>query len=139
MVTNPKIKGFNPLRWDCKRYGCFNVKRRPKIQAFAECFPRGINFGDVDGMVELAGAFCLLEWKGDGGTIKTGQRLSYIKFTQFHGNIVFLVNGDAETMEVKDYSIFWKGKQGRLIAGNLWDVKQRMRDWAKWMETDAWK
>lgn len=133
MATNPE--GFNPLRWECEKDGCFNIKRRPKIQAFAGCFPRGINFGDVDGLVELAGAFCLLEWKGRGGSVKTGQRMSYIKFTLSHGNIVFVVSGDAETMEVTDYSIFWRGKQGVKIVGNLRDVKKRISAWAKWVET----
>lgn len=47
--------GYNPLRWDCERRGCFNLKRRPKIEVFAECFPGRINFGDVDGIVEIGG------------------------------------------------------------------------------------
>ena len=67
-----KPLGFNPMRWDCDTDGCFNVKRRPKIEMFADCFPRRINFGDVDGLVEIGGRFCLLEWKGQGGALRRG-------------------------------------------------------------------
>ena len=49
--------GYNPMRWDCEKSGCFNVKCRPKIEVFAECFPGRINFGDMDGRVELGGYF----------------------------------------------------------------------------------
>ena len=34
-----RADGYNPLRWDCERQGCFNLKRRPKIEVFADCFP----------------------------------------------------------------------------------------------------
>src|SRR6185312_11715137 len=97
--------GFNPMRWNCAADGCFNVKRRPKIELFTDCFPRRINFGDVDGLVELNGSFCLLEWKGKGGSVRRGQELSYIQFTKIPNNIVFIVDGDAETMNVNRYQI----------------------------------
>ena len=132
------MAGENPMRWNCERDGCFNLKRRPKIEVFAECFPRRINFGDIDGMVELSGAFCLLEWKGDGGALRTGQRLSYIQFTRSHGNIVFVVHGNAETMAVDGYYIFWQGQQEPFVAATLTDVKERIRKWAHWIETEAW-
>lgn len=124
--------GYNKLRWDCDKDGCFNTKRRPKIEEFAVCFPRTINFGDVDGLVELSGKFCLLEWKGDGGSVKTGQRISYETFTRIEGNIVFVVNGDAETMEVRSYSLFWKGRHYPTIQADLSATQQRIKQWADW-------
>lgn len=130
---------FNTMRYDCKKDGCFNIKRRPKIEVFSECFPRNISMGDIDAIVELNGALCIVEWKGDGGQLHTAQKIMHTRITQHHGNIVFVVHGNAETMEVESYFIFWRGKQGKPVAGSLFDVKQRMRDWAKWMETDAWK
>jgi len=130
------MTGFNPMRWNCEADGCFNIKRRPKIEAFAECFPRRINFGDVDGLVELSGCFCLLEWKGDGGSVKAGQRRSYIEFTRTGGNIVFVVNGDAETMAVRDYSIFWNGKQRPAVVGDLDAVKARIKKWVAWVQSE---
>ncbi len=126
--------GFNPMRWDCDRDGCFNKKRRPKIEVFADCFPRRINFGDVDGLVELCGAFCLLEWKGAGGSVGRGQELSYIAFTRSPGNIVFVVEGDAETMIVRRYCIFWKGKKQGWITASLEDVKIRIRGWGEYVQ-----
>lgn len=130
--------GFNPMRWDCDKGGpgksCFNKLRRPKIEMFAECFPRRINFGDVDGLVELNGRFCLLEWKGDGGSLRTGQRLTYEAFTAVSGNIVFVVQGDAVDMLVERYCLFWQGRQLAWQVADLSVVKARLRSWAEWVQ-----
>lgn len=131
-MTN--VAGFNPMRWNCQTSGCFNLKRRPKIEVFADCFPRRINFGDVDGLVEIGGMFCLLEWKGDGGSVRTGQRLSYLAFTREAGNVVFVVNGNAETMAVDGYSTFWGGRQLPLVNADLDALKARIRWWAEWVQ-----
>lgn len=131
------MNGFNPMRWQCERDGCFNTKRRPKIEAFADCFPRRINFGDVDGLVELSSAFCLLEWKGAGGAVRAGQERSYVEFTRTPGNIVFVVNGDAETMKVEGYCLFWNGKRRPFVQASLDDVKERMRGWVRWVDSQA--
>jgi len=128
------VEGHNPMRWECGKDGCFNVKRRPKIEVFAECFPRRINFGDVDGLVELNGFFCLLEWKGDGGSIKTGQRISFEAFTRRMGNVVFVVEGDAETMHVDNCAKFWDGKFYPFQPASLPDVVSRIRAWADFIE-----
>lgn len=120
------------MRWDCNADGCFNEKRRPKIEVFAECFPRRINFGDVDGLVELNGYFCMLEWKGDGGSVKVGQRITYEKFTQTLGNVVFVVSGDAETMDVVNYRLFWLGKGGVPVPCDLSELKARLTKWVEW-------
>lgn len=121
--------GFNPMRWKCDRDGCFNVKRRPKIEQFAGCFPRRINFGDVDGIVELNGSFCMLEWKGKGGSVGVGQRITYEAFTRTPPNVVFVVEGDAETMEVQRFCLFWDGKQQPWIEGDIEAVKARISAW----------
>lgn len=127
-------EGYNPLRWDCEKSGCFNQKRRPKIELFADCFPRRINFGDVDGLVELNGFFCLLEWKGMGGKVGTGQRISYEKFTLMPGNTVFVVEGDAETMDINRYQLFWEGKSHKWVEADLAGLKDRLRRWVNFAE-----
>ena len=33
-----KVYGYNPLRWDCEKSGCFNIKCRPKLEQFAGVF-----------------------------------------------------------------------------------------------------
>ena len=128
--------GFNPMRWKCDINGCFNIKRRPKIEVFADCFPRKINFGDVDGLVELNGWFCLLEWKGDGGELRQGQRRSYIEFTNEArpGNIVLVVKGNPETMVVENYSYFWAGNHFPTITADINALKKRIRWWVDWTE-----
>ena len=127
--------GFNPLRWRCTKDGCFNILRRPKIEVFADCFPRRINFGDLDGIVELNGRFCILEWKGSGGTIAVGQKRLFARFTSVIGNVVFVVCGDAETMTITGYSFFWAGVQHPFIKSGLDGLKERVRKWACLAET----
>ncbi len=128
----PIPSGYNPVRWNCQSDGCFNIKRRPKIELFADCFPRKINFGDIDGAVELGGFFCLLEWKGQGGRLRTAQELMFKRLSSTLGNYVICVEGDAQTMDVKRYCEFWHGKQGKWKEARLEDVKVRLRRWAIW-------
>ena len=49
------------MRWDCSASGCFNVKRRPKVEQFADALPGRVSFGDVDGIVEINGWFLMIE------------------------------------------------------------------------------
>jgi hypothetical protein len=124
------------LRWVCSRDGCFNEVLRPRLQVFADCFARGANFGDVDGLVELNGAFALLEWKNAGGVVKLGQLRAHLKFTRRHtGNVVFLVGGDARTMQVRNFAIVWQGRAFATQQADLNELKQRIRAWAEWAES----
>jgi len=91
--------GYNPLRWDCQKRGCFNLKRRPKIEIFAECFPGRINFGDVDGIVEINGNALLLTRNKNG---RLGERLD--------------VDRDAEVLEAFDEA------SGLRLLGSLVEV-----------------
>jgi hypothetical protein len=135
-ATRDGLAPNNGLRWNCRVRGCFNENCRPKLEVFAGCFPRKINFGDVDGIVELNGRFLLLEWKGPGGTVKLAQLRSYLAFTrQSDGNVVFVVGGAADTMRVSDFAIVWQGKFFPSTPGNLDDLKQRLRAWAAWAES----
>jgi hypothetical protein len=123
--------GFNPMRWDCEKQGCFNLKRRPKIEVFADCFPRRINFGDVDGLVELNSKALLLEWKSIKGTLPKGQEIAFKNLTT-EGNITTLcVVGDAETMECTHYGFFWQGKWHKYRPTSLEDVKEFLKRWVK--------
>lgn len=128
------INGFNPLRHDCSQSGCFNKVRRPKIEQFCDCFGGDNNFGDIDGMVEKKGRICILEWKGPGGSLAAGQIIAYEHITlspdgKPNGNIVFVVDGNPQTMEVIRYSIFYGGKQFEWVESDLSGVKARMKAW----------
>lgn len=124
--------GFNPMRYECEESGCFNKKRRPKIEVFADCFPGRINFGDVDGEVEINTYFCQLEWKTGTTNIPTGQRIKFERYTKLkRGNIVFVVDGDAGTMRVEGFCRFFDGEQRPWQAAELEDVKAWIKKWAK--------
>lgn len=128
--------GRNPMRWDCEKDGCFNVKRRPKIEVFCGCFPGRINFGDVDGIVEINGVALMLEWKTSiSRDIPTGQRIMYERVTYNEKISVIIVEGNAETMECKRYCLFYGGKKTVWKDACLEDVKKRISEWASYAKT----
>ena len=92
----------NPFHWDCERDGCFNKKKRLKLDIFGDCFPGNIQMGDVDGIVEIGGRILMLEWK-ESERIKTGQRIMYQMITRYSPCHVIIVVGDAEKMLVEKY------------------------------------
>jgi len=129
--------GYNPLRWDCAAQGCFNLKRRPKIELFADCFPGRINFGDVDGIVEISGNALLLEWKSEPRELPTGQRLLYQRLTRSGLCAAMVVVGDAETMLVDGTSIFDRGLRyppHGYEPADLACIKRRLAAWSEWAE-----
>ena len=127
--------GYNPLRWDCERQGCFNLKRRPKIEIFADCFPGRISFGDVDGIVEVGGNALLLEWKSEEQELPTGQRLLYQRLTRNGPVSVMIVVGDAETMLIDATALFADGirhpAEG-FESADLQLIRQRLIAWGQW-------
>lgn len=133
--------GFNPLRWDCfaEGKGCMNRLLRPKIEVFAECFPGRMNFGDVDGWIEIRGYFGVLEWKSVGGSLGLGQKLAFERFTRNAGYVVFLVEGDAETMAVKRFCTFWRGRQLRWEDADLARLKTAMAIWGVGADMRRWR
>lgn len=130
-----RADGYNPLRWDCERQGCFNLKRRPKIELFADCFPRRISFGDVDGIVEIGGNALLLEWKSEERELPTGQRLLYQRLTCSGPVSVMIVVGDAETMLIDATAIFADGARHPAEGfepADLELVRHRLMAWSQW-------
>ena len=124
--------GYNPLRWDCEKQGCFNLKRRPKIELFSELFPGKISFGDVDGLVEINGRGLMLEWKTFAGKIPMGQKITYEKLSRDGLITVLCIVGDAETMEIRNHCIFFKGKRLPVNGykdSNLEAIKQIIKRW----------
>ena len=129
------MSGKNPMRWDCKEHGCFNWKKRPKIEEFAECLPRNIKFSDIDGIVEINGKALLLEWKGESaGEIPTGQRIMYERLTRNSDNAVLILVGDARDMTITRRCLVWGGSLREWQAGNLDDAKEHIRRWAEWAD-----
>jgi len=121
--------GHNPMRWNCETKGCFNKRKRPKIEVFHKNFPGKINFSDVDGIVEISGNALMLEWKDKDVPIPTGQAIMYERLSK-HGPItVMCVAGDAETMEVYQYGIFHKGKFTGWKDADMELIQDKIRKW----------
>lgn len=135
MNKNPL--GYNPMRWNCEKRGCYNVKHRPKIEIFADVWPGRISMGDVDGIVEIEGNALMLEWKTDTTKITTGQRIMYQRITNRQQVTVFCVCGNAETMEITAYKIFFDGRENPRDTWtpiSLDIFKQKLKHWCEWAQ-----
>ena len=124
--------GFNPMNWVCISQGCFNKKKRPKIEVFADCFPGAISFSDIDAIVERRGHFLLMEWKGDGVLFNAngGQSRMFNAMTIHENFTVFVVSGDAETMTISGWFEIVGAVQGDFIYGNIDDLIARVSQWS---------
>jgi len=123
--------GYNPLQWDCSTQGCFNRRKRPKIEMFAACLPGRIAFSDIDGVVEVRGNFFLLEWKSH-GEIPFGQKLLFQNFVKFAPATILVVEGDAETMEVSTIRYVFADRIGEPFEANINELSKQIEDWSDW-------
>lgn len=126
--------GFNKMRYDCEKSGCFNLKKRPKIEMFADCFPGRISLGDVDGIVEIAGNGLMLEWKPARSEIKQGQAIMYKRFTRSGMLRVLCVVGDAELMTITAHKWFQGGNEKAWQESSFEIVHNLIERWAGWAQ-----
>ena len=127
----PADNGANPLRWDCSRSGCFNLKKRPKIELFADCLSGRIAFSDIDAIVEIRGNLLLLEWKDHQG-LATGQRILFERLTQLCPATVLIVEGDAEEMTVESIRTAERGAISPPEPADFETLRQWIRLWSDW-------
>jgi hypothetical protein len=123
--------GYNPLRWDCKKQGCFNKKKRPKIEEFAEYLPGKISFGDIDGIVEIRGNVLVLEFK-ETPIIPRGQQILFRRLTRLAPLYVLVVEADIESMTVFGVSYVTDGRIEAQISMDLHGLKEKIRSWSDW-------
>lgn len=122
--------GYNPLRWNCTADGCYNVKQRPKIEMFAECFSGKINFGDLDAaIVEVNSRALLMEWKGGPVKIPTGQHITYTNLSRTGLLVAILVAGDAETMNITHWGQYIGGNWSGWAPTSIETVKKAFTQW----------
>ena len=130
-MSQPEANGANPMRWDCKTQGCFNIHKRPKIELFADCLPGRIAFSDVDALVEISGNLLVLEWK-ENRFVPTGQRLLYTRWTSSGPAAVLLVVGDAKEMTVDEVACVHEGVIGPWQQMDMERLREEIRAWANW-------
>lgn len=126
--------GYNPLRWNCLEQGCFNWKKRPKIECFAACLPGKIGFGDIDAITEIGGNALLLEWKEVPKPLATGQRLMYERLTADGRLTAFLLAGDARQMGMTHCAWYLKGQLTPWQPATLDYAQRWITRWAQWAQ-----
>lgn len=129
--------GYNPMRWKCEQLGCFNKVARPKIELFAECFPRRIAMGDMDGYVEIGGKFLILEWKNTGCDLLEGQRLAFDALRRIPDRMftILCIAGDAHRMTVYS-AMHYTNEFSRWQDRDFAWCKLFVKRWADW--ADNW-
>jgi len=125
--------GVNPMQWNCETRGCFNIKKRPKIERFADCLPRRLAFSDVDGLAEVAGNYLYLEWK-EHTSLSSGQAILFRRLTTTCPAAVLIVEGDAEHMTVDSIRLVWQGTIHEPEPATLDELRASIRHWAAWAE-----
>jgi len=123
--------GHNPMRWDCQVQGCFNRKKRPKIEMFADCLPGRTAFSDVDAVAEICGNLLFLEWK-DHQKLSVGQRILFERITAMCPATVFIIEGNAEHMTVDSIRLAWQGEISPCESADLEGVRNAFRKWSAW-------
>ncbi len=100
---------------------------------FADCFPGLISFGDVDGIVEINGNLLLLEWKSCADPIPDAQHIMYKRITKKSAAVrVFVVAGDAESMQINAFCKYEHGKPSAWQKTTLEEIKFQLTMWADW-------
>ena len=117
--------------------GCFNKARRPKIEVFHDALPGKISFGDVDGIVEIEGNALVLEWKGEGAPIAKGQEIMWKRLTRNGVFTVFVIEGDAKTMETFSVRMFFRGKLHDAEKADLEAVKAKIARWVTYAKGNS--
>jgi hypothetical protein len=121
--------GYNPMRWDCVKRGCFNTLRRPKIEQFHDLFPGNINFGDIDAIVEINGNALILEWKSERTTLPRGQEMMYRRLTKSSPLSVLIVVGDANSMEIASLGSFFRGIYQEPVSSTNDELRLSIKNW----------
>jgi hypothetical protein len=123
--------GFNPLEWNCIISGCFNYHRHFDIEHLAQCFPRGINFTDLDGFVELGGNFLVVEFKMNGADATGGQQRAFQALTALSERIkVLVVRCDYRTSEIFGLKVIKGGHVGEWKECDFDRFIQFLTHWA---------
>lgn len=128
-------------RTQCGAGHCWRERHVLDFHHFSGIFPRGINFGDVDGLVEYNGQFLMMEWKTsmdlwdaiDG----TGQDLMHERLVEAGPFTVLQIVGNPGT-GVSEYCRIWShlsGARGKWFKCNLAMLKQVISRWRDSTET----
>ena len=129
-MSNPS----STLLHDCEVNGCWHALHAIKYGVFADCFPRGINFSDLDAIVEINGSVLALEWKSNDHRLSTGQRLLYERLASKSHITTIIVIGNAETMEVTKFRALTPTSPNTYaytpwIEGDLDALKSLITEW----------
>mgnify|MGYP001582758060 CR=1 FL=1 len=122
----------NPLRWDCRTDGCFNSKRRPKIDQLARFLPGSCQFGDIDACAEVNGRELRIEWKSAPGPLPKGQEIAFRRLSASSIVTVLCVAGDAETMNVSHVGIWHLGRWTPWGQCDFAGLGRRIERWGAW-------
>lgn len=132
----------NALRWACDERGCWVINRHLPLERFYHLFPGRIGMTDIDGLVEVDGAFLLLEAKTCRKTT-TGQDIALERFTLQvcpdtgkRRNIAIYIElgGLAKDFQIRGLRYYFDGRLVRDWAdASFDDVAGLIQRWQGWI------
>ena len=124
--------GFNPMRWDCSKRGCFNIKKRLKFEVFYDLLKGSVSFSDVDGIVEINSRALILEWKDAPVDISIGQYKMFERITKGQLITVYCVAGNPEFMSVSHLAMFVNGEWKPWEQCTLEKLRAKIAAFRRW-------
>lgn len=127
--------GWNPIRWNCAEGGCFNIRKRHKIEQFVECFAGKNAPGDIDFMIERNGKFVIVKFSHEMVIDKTspneGQFIALKRLSVVLGDNVWIlfICADPVTMECTEWAWLRNGVLSAAVPVTLDGVKTWFKMW----------
>jgi len=122
--------------WECDNgANCFAESRLLRFEHVNDVFPGSIGMTDIDGLVEVRGALCIVEFKAPGADLPTGQRILFERFTLQRNtrgnrhNLAILCEGDAPTMTPTRLRAWWQGRGTPWRAADRDELRCMLARW----------
>ena len=129
--------GYNPMRHDCQRTGCFIRHCRPKSEWFCSLFPGKISFSDLDRIVEIDGRGLIFEWKSAIMSIPRGQDIMWRRLTRGKLLTVFCAAGNVSEMQLDGYAVYFDGEFHPWVDAGIIEFTERISKWVEWAHSNA--
>ena len=135
-----RTDGYNPMRHDCDKNGCWNKLYRPRIEFFAEVLPRNIGMTDIDATVEVGGHFLIMEWKSHDAKLQTGQKIYFERLTALSEKItVVVVSCENHPEDITSCQVIKGGKLHHIEQCDFDGLQRRVKNWADKVEGNRFK
>lgn len=130
----------NVIRHDCEKGGCYNRIHKYPLGRFHDALPRNCQFSDVDGIAEVGGAICIIEFKSEHARWPTAQAILIERITRMtvpgkgKANLGIIAVADNESGTVLRFKRCWAGKWSPWLMQDFEALHAQVCMWAMHVE-----